>query len=83
MARKHSTLSDEAAPGGFLKMAISTCVKCGGTHFEIVAKEPRGANYKLMFVQCTGCGGVVGVTEFYNTGVLIQKLAKALGVKIP
>jgi hypothetical protein len=36
-----------------------------------------------MFVQCTGCGGVVGVTEFYNTGVLIQKLAKALGVKIP
>lgn len=63
-------------------MAISTCVKCGGTRFEIVEKEPARSNYKLLFVQCTGCGGVVGVTEYYNAGVLIHQLAKALGKKI-
>ena len=63
-------------------MAISTCVKCGGHSFEVKEKSPVGSGYKLIFIQCSSCGGVVGVTEFYNTGALLEKLAKKLGVHI-
>ncbi len=63
-------------------MAASTCIKCGWTKFETVAKEPNKSAYKLLFTQCTNCGGVVGVTEFYNIGALVHALAKALKVKL-
>ena len=58
----------------------STCVKCGSTIFETKEATPRGSNFKLIFVQCVSCGGVVGVTEFFNIGALIQTLAKKLGL---
>ena len=63
-------------------MAMSTCVKCDNHIFETVVKEPTNSHFKLIFVQCASCGGVVGVTEFYNTGELVTKLAKKLNVKI-
>ena len=63
-------------------MAISTCVKCDGHSFQVVEKDLTGAQYKLMFVQCSSCGGVVGVTEYFNTGALLSKLAKKLGVNL-
>ena len=49
-------------------MAVSTCIKCGEENqFEVVLKESiPGANYKLAFVQCARCGGVVGVLDYYN-----------------
>jgi hypothetical protein len=61
-------------------MAMSTCVKCGGHYFEVKENSPNGSSFKLMFIQCSSCGGVVGVQEFYNTGALVQRLAKKLGV---
>ena len=60
-------------------MALSTCVKCGGTLFETSEVEPLGSKFKLIFVQCAICGGVVGVLEYYNVGEMIQTLAKRLG----
>jgi predicted nucleic-acid-binding Zn-ribbon protein len=59
---------------------LSTCVKCGSTNFETKEASPSGSNYKFMFVQCARCGGVVGVTDFFNTAALLRKLAKKLGV---
>jgi predicted nucleic-acid-binding Zn-ribbon protein len=58
----------------------STCVKCGGTFFETRTVEPSGSNFKVTFVQCSNCGGVVGVMDFYNIGGMLQKLASKLGV---
>ena len=55
-------------------MAYSTCVKCGNRSFEILENSPKGSNYKLMFVQCTSCGGVIGVMEYYNIGAKIEEL---------
>ncbi len=55
-------------------MALSKCAKCDNTLFEAVAAEPRGANYKLIFVQCMRCGAVVGVSEFLNAGSLLNQL---------
>ena len=35
-----------------------------------------------MFIQCRSCGGVVGVTDYHNTASLLERLAKALSVKL-
>lgn len=63
-------------------MATSRCIKCDNSSFEIVESTPRRSAFKLMFVQCTACGGVVGVLDFYNIGERITELAKKLGVTL-
>jgi hypothetical protein len=62
-------------------MAMSTCVKCGGSFFELAEAEPHGSEIKVYFVQCSSCGGVVGIMDYYNTALTIDKLAKKLGVR--
>jgi hypothetical protein len=59
-------------------MAMSKCLGCQGKMFEAVVKEPRGSNYKMIFVQCASCGGVVGVVDFMNSYVTIQAQTKEL-----
>jgi transcription elongation factor Elf1 len=44
-------------------MATSQCLKCGNRFFESVVKIPIGSPRRIMFVQCSVCGGVVGVQE--------------------
>ncbi len=61
-------------------MAISTCIKCGGMLFEIKEAEPRDSQFKLIFIQCAMCGGVVGVIDFYNLGSELQLIKKKLGI---
>ncbi len=63
-------------------MAISTCTKCDNTSFEVKEVEPRNSNFILNFVQCTNCGGVIGVIDFDNIGTLIHQLAKKLNVPL-
>ena len=63
-------------------MAVSKCIKCDGTAFEVQLKEPHGALFKLLFVQCQSCGAVVGVTESRGIGRLVEALAKKLGHKL-
>jgi hypothetical protein len=50
-------------------MAASTCTKCGGMVFDIQQVEPYGSRFKMYFVQCRMCGGVVGVIEYHNTQI--------------
>jgi len=63
-------------------MARSSCVKCDHNIFEITEFTPSGADYKINFVQCSKCGGVVGVLDFYNIGQLILNLANRLNVSL-
>ena len=63
-------------------MALSSCPKCTNHSFETVIQEPRGSNFKLIFVQCSSCGAVVGVMEHSNIGYLLGKLAKKLGTSL-
>jgi len=63
-------------------MALSTCIKCGGTLFETKEATPRNSNFKLTFIQCSSCGGVVGVMDFYNIGQIIHELADNLSVPL-
>lgn len=53
-------------------MAYSTCPKCTSTSFEVKEAEPRGSSYKLIFVQCSSCGAVVGTMPYYDAGVLAK-----------
>jgi uncharacterized Zn finger protein len=57
-------------------MALSTCPKCNNHTFEIVENSPSKSAYKLLFVQCTSCGAVVGVMDYYNIGARINELEK-------
>lgn len=61
-------------------MAKSTCAKCDGTTFEMVEATPRGSNFSVMFIQCSRCGGVVGVTDYYQIGTELQIIKKKLGI---
>lgn len=63
-------------------MATSKCPKCEHTIFEVKAAEPRGSRYKIMFIQCTSCGTVVGTTDYYNTSALLEKIAKKIGLNL-
>jgi len=63
-------------------MATSTCVKCGSGTFETVEHTPKKSAFKLIFIQCSSCGGVVGVIDFYNIGDRLTELGKKLGVTL-
>jgi excinuclease UvrABC ATPase subunit len=63
-------------------MAYSKCIKCDSTFFEVREAEPRGSNFKMMFIQCASCGGVVGVADYFNTYAILEKLASKLGVQL-
>lgn len=61
-------------------MANSTCIKCGNNAFEMVERTPIGSNYKFWFIQCAKCGGVVGVTDYLNTGQGIHDIKVKMGI---
>jgi len=59
-------------------MAISKCPKCDNTFFELVENSPSKSNYKLLFVQCSRCGTVVGAMDYYNIGTVLNKVENNL-----
>jgi hypothetical protein len=59
-------------------MAASTCVKCGSTSFDLKETVLRGSPWKFYFVQCSQCGGVVGVLDDQNIGRMLQHRDPAL-----
>ncbi|MCK4644521.1 hypothetical protein KAU32_12920 [bacterium] len=70
-------------------MAISKCAKCGSTLFEVKDAAPQGSRFKISFVQCTSCGTVIGVLEYFNAPSIlinqnraIEKIANKLGMHI-
>lgn len=61
-------------------MAVSTCIKCGHGKFELAPHKPKNCAHDMYLVQCSKCGGVIGIQEWEHTGTLLRKLAKALKV---
>ncbi len=55
---------------------VSKCTKCGNTRFELAENSPNYSRYKFFFIQCSSCGGVVGVTEYYQAWAKIDDLHK-------
>ena len=70
-------------------MAPLTCPKCENHKFEVNSKKLSNYPFKLLFVQCSNCGTVVGVKDEKNIGEMLQqqndaikKIAAALNVKL-
>ena len=63
-------------------MALSTCIKCESKRFELKELEAQDSAYRIYAVQCAKCGGVVGIRDYHNVPVMIQKLAKALNLNM-
>lgn len=63
-------------------MATSKCIKCDSTSFEIKRAEIEKSDFKMYFIQCASCGGVVSCVEDENNNYLINQLAKKLNVKL-
>ncbi len=59
-------------------MAQSSCVKCASTSFEIKELKVSGSNFRLYAVQCSRCGGVVGIQEFSNITAMLASQNKAI-----
>lgn len=53
-------------------MAVSTCHRCDGQAFESVVHLLESS--QVVFVQCSACGCIVGVTEFLNLGAALVQL---------
>lgn len=51
-------------------MAFSKCPKCDSSFFEVKEAEPNNSAYKLIFVQCSSCGSVVGTMPYFDAGVI-------------
>ena len=64
-------------------MAQSKCPKCNSTSFELQLKDNiPGSNKKMFFGQCSTYGAVVGVTDYFDTATLLDKLEKKLKINI-
>lgn len=63
-------------------MATSSCPKCTSKCFEIKEAEPQNSRYKVLFVQCSSCGAVVGVLDYHNVPNLLEIIAAKLGFKL-
>jgi len=59
-------------------MAYSKCPKCDKTSFEVKENSPVHSNYKILFVQCSSCGTVVGTMDFYNIGARLSEIEKKI-----
>jgi transcription elongation factor Elf1 len=65
-----------------MTFTVPKCPKCDHTQFAIKSFDPIDSRFKLVAVYCNACGAVVGITEYDDTGALIRKLAKKLGVNL-
>lgn len=63
-------------------MAMSCCPKCGNTNFSVVEGTPNGSNYVYTYVQCSSCGAVVGVMDYFSISTKIDSLEKELKKEI-
>ncbi|EHQ25842.1 hypothetical protein Mucpa_1687 [Mucilaginibacter paludis DSM 18603] len=57
-------------------MATSTCVKCNNTSFEHKITNVGGKPF--VFIQCSKCGGVIGVLNNYDLQSNIQEVKSKL-----
>lgn len=60
----------------------SKCPKCEKTSFEMVDDAPAKSKYKFMYIRCSNCKTIIGVTEFFNSGQLLSLICEKLGIKI-
>lgn len=62
-------------------MSSTTCLKCGGTSFELNSNtKVRNCTHKLHFIQCASCGAAISVVSDRHN-FLLEEIAKKLGIR--
>lgn len=60
-------------------METSRCIKCNSSGFEMVEKSDIAhSKFKIMFIQCSGCGSVVGTMEYHHIGSKLKEIEDRL-----
>ncbi len=59
-------------------MARSSCPRCSHGSFQMVEANVVDATYRLLFIQCSSCGSVVGTQSYFDPGYLSKKNEEAL-----
>ena len=59
-------------------MALSSCPRCSSGSFEIVEANVADATYRMLFIQCSSCGCVVGTQTYFDPGFLSKRNEEAL-----
>lgn len=60
----------------------SICPHCKSTSFEVKTQTPTHSNYKVVFVQCSGCGAPFGALPFFDQhGLLISIESRIKGLE--
>jgi hypothetical protein len=54
-------------------MATPACPHCQGQVFELHEPQINGTHYKILFVQCAGCGAPVAAMEYYGSGAVLKE----------
>lgn len=62
--------------------SFTKCPKCERTLFELVEDAPTHSNYKFFYLRCSSCHTFLGVLPYLDISTQIEKLAKALNVKL-
>ena len=53
-------------------MPSPKCPSCSNHSFELNEIAVRNSKYKLYSVQCTSCGSVVSMLNYFDPGVLLK-----------
>jgi hypothetical protein len=53
-------------------MASTKCSSCNGHRFEIKEVSPIGSKFKYLALQCSSCGSVMGIVDYWNIGVVLK-----------
>jgi excinuclease UvrABC ATPase subunit len=54
------------------------CGKCESATFKVQEISPKDAAYKMYAVQCVSCQTPIGITDYYNSGVLLKQQEKTI-----
>lgn len=53
---------------------MAKCGHCNNTGTKLTEISPSGGRYKMMAVCCSSCSAILGVTDYFNAGVLLKGL---------
>jgi hypothetical protein len=61
---------------------MAKCGHCNSTGTRLEEISPAGGQYKMMAICCSSCSAILGVTNYFNTGVIAKGIEKTLtGIK--
>lgn len=55
---------------------MAKCGHCNHIGTKLTEISPSGGRYKMMAVCCSSCSAILGVTDYFNSGTLIQSVEK-------